>query len=233
MPDYLKKSQMNCISCECKSPLFRFLSDEELNMVQQNRINVVFKPGETIRKQGTVMTHVISVNRGLAKLYLEGVEQRNAILRLVKPTNFIGGPGIYLDLMHHYTVTALVESSVCFIDIQVFKKIIKQNILFAGEFMKDFSRNTLSVYNRLISLTQKQMPGRMSDTLIYLFDDIFESDKFPMLVSKQDLADLSAMSKDSAMKVLREFQKEGLIRITDHAMEILDAGALKKISRIG
>ena len=224
---------MNCISCECKSPLFRFLSDEELNMVQQNRINVVFKPGETIRKQGTVMTHVISVNRGLAKLYLEGIEQRNAILRLVKPTNFIGGPGIYLDLMHHYTVTALVESSVCFIDIQVFKKIIKQNILFAGEFMKDFSRNTLSVYNRLISLTQKQMPGRMSDTLIYLFDDIFESDKFPMLVSKQDLADLSAMSKDSAMKVLREFQKEGLIRITDHAMEILDAGALKKISRIG
>jgi len=224
---------MNCISCECKSPLFRFLSDEELNMVQQNRINVVFKQGETIRKQGTVMTHVISVNRGLAKLYLEGVEQRNAILRLVKPTNFIGGPGIYLDLMHHYSVTALVESSVCFIDIHVFKKIIKQNILFAGEFMKDFSRNTLSVYNRLISLTQKQMPGRMSDTLLYLFDDIFESNRFPMLVSKQDLADLSAMSKDSAVKVLREFQKEGLIRITDHEMEILDAGALKKISRIG
>jgi CRP/FNR family transcriptional regulator, polysaccharide utilization system transcription regulator len=224
---------MNCISCECKSPLFRFLSDEELNMIQENRINVVFKPGETIRKQGTVMTHVISVNRGLAKLYLEGVEQRNAILRLVKPTNFIGGPGIYLDLMHHYSVTALVESSVCFIDIHVFKKIIKQNILFAGEFMKDFSRNTLSVYNRLISLTQKQMPGRMSDTLLYLFDDIFESNKFPMLVSKQDLADLSAMSKDSAVKVLREFQKEGLIRITDHSMEILDAGALKKISRIG
>jgi CRP/FNR family transcriptional regulator len=179
------------------------------------------------------MTHVISVNRGLAKLYLEGVEQRNAILRLVKPTNFIGGPGIYLDLMHHYSVTALVESSVCFIDIHVFKKIIKQNILFAGEFMKDFSRNTLSVYNRLISLTQKQMPGRMSDTLLYLFDDIFESNRFPMLVSKQDLADLSAMSKDSAVKVLREFQKEGLIRITDHEMEILDAGALKKISRIG
>ena len=224
---------MNCISCECKSPLFRFLSDEELNMVQQNRINVVFKQGETIRKQGTVMTHVISVNRGLAKLYLEGVEQRNAILRLVKPTNFIGGPGIYLDLMHHYSVTALVESSVCFIDIHVFKKIIKQNSLFAEEFMKDFSRNTLLVYNRLISLTQKQMPGRMSDTLLYLFDDIFESNKFPMLVSKQDLADLSAMSKDSAVKVLREFQKEGLIRITDHEMEILDAGALKKISRIG
>jgi CRP/FNR family transcriptional regulator len=233
MPDYLKKSQMNCITCECKSPLFRFLSDEELNMVQQNRINVVFKPGETIRKQGTSMTHVISVNSGLAKLYLEGIERRNAILRLVKPKNFIGGPGIYLDMMHHYTVTALIESSVCFIDIQIFKKIIKQNSLFAEEFMKDFSRNTLSVYDRLIYLTQKQMPGRMSDTLLYLFNEIFESNKFPMLISKQDLADLSAMSKDSAVKVLRELQNEGIIKVTDHEMELLDAEALEKISRIG
>jgi CRP/FNR family transcriptional regulator len=209
------------------------LSDEELNTIQQNRINVIFKPGETIRKQGTVMTHVISVNSGLAKLYLEGIEQRNAILRLVKPTNFIGGPGIYLDLMHHYTVTALMESSVCFIDIHVFKKIIKQNSLFAEEFMKDFSRNTLLAYNRLIYLTQKQMPGRMSDTLLYLFNEIFQSNRFPMLISRQDLADLSAMSKDSAGKVLREFQNEEIIRITDHEMVLLDAEALTRISRTG
>ena len=209
------------------------LSDAELELVEQNRVNVVFKPGETIRKQGTAMTHVISVNRGLAKLYLEGVEHRNAILRFVKPTHFIGGPGIYLDLMHHYTVTALMESSVCFIDIHVFKKIIRQNSLFAEEFMKDFSRNTLSVYNRLIYLTQKQMPGRMSDTLLYLFDEIFQSNRIPVLVSKQDLADLSAMSKDSAVKVLREFQKEGIIRFTDNEMELADAEALIKISRIG
>jgi CRP/FNR family transcriptional regulator len=166
-------------------------------------------------------------------LYLEGIEHRNVILRLVKSKDFIGGPGVYLDSMHHYTVTALVESSVCFIDIHVFKRIVKQNSLFAEEFMKDFSRNTLSVYNRLIYLTQKQMPGRMSDTLLYLFEDIFQSNKFPMLITKQDLADLSAMSKDSALKILREFQNDGIIRITDNEMELLDAEALKKIRRIG
>jgi CRP/FNR family transcriptional regulator len=222
---------MNCITCECKSPLFRLLSDEELQKIQENRVNVVFKPGETIRKQGTAMTHVISVNSGLAKLYLEGIEQR--ILRLVKPTNFIGGPGIYLDMMHHYTVTALMESSVCFIDIHVFKKIIRENSLFSEEFMKDFSRNTISAYSRLISLTQKQMPGRMADTLLYLFNDIFQRSKFPMIVSKKDLADLSAMSKDSVQKVLREFQNDRLIRITDREMEIIDPEALGKISRVG
>ena len=230
---YLDQFHGNCLTCEYKSSLFQLLSDEELEQINQNRTYVVFKPGETIRKQGTVMTHVFSVNAGLAKLYMEGIGQQNAILRLVKPTNFIGGPGLYLDQMHHYTVSALMKTAICFIEIHTFKKIIQQNSLFAEEFMKDFSSNTLSIYNRLLYLTQKQMPGRMSDTLLYLFNDIFQSSIIPMIVSKQDLADLSAMSKDSALKVLREFQNDGIIRITNNEMELLDSETLNKISRIG
>jgi len=224
---------MSCVKCSCKSALFCFLSHEELEMVEKNRLNVVFKPGETIRKQGTQMTHVISVNSGMAKLYLEGIENRNAILRIVRPTNFIGGPGIYLDQMHHYTVMAMMESSVCFIDLNIIKEIIRRNSRFAEEFMRDLSRNTLSVYNRLIYLTQKQMPGRMADSLLYLFEEIFESDHFPMLLNKQDLADLSAMSRDSAVKILRSFEHEGIIQFDDKELKLLDHESLKRISRIG
>jgi CRP/FNR family transcriptional regulator len=57
--------------------------------------------------------------------------------------------------------------------------------------------------------------------------------KFPMVLSRSDLAELSAMSKESAVKVLRDFQKDGLIRISDHEIEILDDESLRKISRIG
>ncbi len=233
MLEYLDKPVMSCINCSCKSSLFSLLNQDELEMVEKSRLNVVFKPGETIRKQGTQMTHVISVSSGMAKLYLEGIESRNAILRIVRPTNFIGGPGIYLDQMHHYTVMALMESSVCFIDMNVFKEIIRRNNSFAEEFMKDFSRNTLNVYNRLLYLTQKQMPGRMADSLLYLFEEIFESDHFPMLLSKQDLADLSAMSRDSAVKILRSFEREGIIRFDEKELRLLDHESLRKISRIG
>jgi CRP/FNR family transcriptional regulator len=179
------------------------------------------------------MSHVLFLNEGLAKLYIEGYEQRNAIIRIVKPTNFIGGPGIYLDQMHHFTVTALMDTTVCFIEVSVFKKIIETNINFLQEFMKDFSRNILSIYNRLLCLTQKQMPGRMADTLLYLRDEIFESLDFPMVISRNDLSELSGMSKESAMKVLREFQHEGLICISDRRMQLLNPDALIRISKIG
>ena len=179
------------------------------------------------------MSHVISVNSGLAKIYLEGIEQRSAIIRIVKPTNFIGGPGIYLDQRHHYTVTALIDTTVCFIQVSVFKDIIDSNKEFAHEFMKDFSKNILQVYNRLLVLTQKQMPGRMADTLIYLFEEIFESTTFPMYLSRQDISELSGMSKDSAVKILREFHNDKIIFLTENEMQLLDSEALHRISKIG
>ena len=233
MAEYLEKSPKNCVGCECMSPLFCLLNMEELNLCNENKINVQFKAGETIRKQGTFMSHVLSVNSGLAKLYLEGIEGRSAILRIVKPTNFIGGPGIYFDQMHHFSITALLDTSVCFIDLQIFKTILRRNQAFAEEFLKDLSREVIKVYNRLIHLTQKQMPGRMADALIYLKDDIFKQLKYPMILSRADLAELSSMSRESAVKILRDFQKDGLIRISDHEIEILDYDTLLKISRIG
>ena len=222
-----------CIECSFKSPIFCFLTGEELELVNNTKISVQFKKGETLRKQGTFMSHVISVNEGLAKVYLEGIEQRNAIIRIVKPTNFIGGPGIYLDQRHHYTVTALVDTTVCFIEIGVFKDIIDRNQTFAHAFLKDLSKNTLAIYNRLLFLTQKQMPGRMADTLIYLFEEIFESNTFAMCLTRQDISELSGMSKDSAVKILREFQNDGIIHLSEQEMVLLNSEKLHQISKTG
>lgn len=225
--------EVDCRHCELKSPLFCHLSDAELNRVAEGKLMVVFREGETICKQGTHMSHVISVTTGLAKLYLESSETHNSIIRIVKPTSFLGGPGIYLDQMHHYTVKALTDTSVCFIDLQLFKELIDSNREFAHGLMKDMSKSILSVYNRLSLLSIKQMPGRMSDTLLYLYEEIFEESPFPLELSKKDLAELSGMAKDSAVKVLREFHNDEIIDYEDSRIVIRDADALRRISRIG
>lgn len=233
MEHYLDSTQTDCTVCCRKSLLFQWLKDDELDIIKKNKHTIRYNRGETIRKQGTSMTHVISLNSGLAKLYLEGVDQQNSILKIEKATHFIGGPGIYLDQIHHFSVTALTDTIVCFIELGTFKDVLALNRRFAEEFMKDFSRNSLFVYNRLISLTQKQIPGRMADALLYLSESIFENDVFEMMLSRQELAELSAMSKDSSVKILRQFQEEGIIRITASSLEILNKEALIRMSKTG
>ena len=227
------KDTKDCLTCSYRSQMFNLLSRNELQMMKENRIPVVFKKGEIIRKQGASMTHVISVTHGLAKLYREGTKDTNTIMRIVRPTNFIGGPGIFFEPIHHFTVAALTETWVCFIDLQVFKKILDSNKKFEEAFLEDFSKNALLVYYRLIDLSRKMAPGKMADALLYLFKDVYDKSKFRMLLSKQDLADLSAMSKDSAVKVLRQFENDKIIKISSKTIEITDPGALKMISKIG
>jgi CRP/FNR family transcriptional regulator len=233
MEDSCQNPDRHCEGCEYKSPVFCFLTPEELALVEKTKISVQFRTGETIRKKGTFMSHVISINSGLAKLYLEGHEQRNAIIRIVKPTNFIGGPGIFLDQRHHFTITALVDTVVCFIEVPVFVELMDKNKQFSHEVLKDFSKNILSVYNRLLFLTQKQMPGRMADALLYLFDEIFESSKFTMVISRQDISELSGMSRESAIKMLRQFQQDGIINLSEKEMVLVDREKLNLISRTG
>lgn len=221
--------------CECmtNSPLFSVLTKDEAALVLTNKTTIKFRKGEIIRKQGTQLTHVVSLDTGLVKVYLEGNDNQNTIIRIVKPTNFIGGPGIYFDQLHHYSISAITESTICLIDVTIFKSLIESNKNFAQLFLKDFSRNILAVYNRLAYLTQKQMPGRMADTLFYLFNEVFESNVFPLEITKQDIADLSGMSKDSAIKILREFHKEEIIRMSDHQIELVEPNILKRISKTG
>lgn len=226
------KNCKSCSDCPYRSPMFDLLSAEELNLIDKSKFEIKFRKGEIIRKQGTFLSHVISINSGLAKIYLESSKDKNLILRIVKSTDFIGGPGMYYDQRHHYSVSALVDLTACFIDINIFKEIIHSNPEFSQEFMKQFSKNMLSTYDRLISISQKNTAGRMADALLYLANDIFENNRFDPSITKTDLAELTGIAKDSTVKILREFKDEQIISL-ENGLEILNRDALLKISNIG
>ena len=232
MNSWSQKNSKNCVDCGLRSPMFNHLSEQELELISNNKFEIKFRKGEIVRKQGTFLSHVISINAGLVKLYLEGYQGKNIILRIIKSQNFIGGPGMYYDQRHHYSVIALVETSACFIDINIFKQIIHSNPDFAAEFMKDISKNMLSSFDRLISLSQKQIPGRMADALLYLSQNIFESNNIPTHITKNELSELTSMSKDSVIRILREFKNEGILKLSQ-GIEIINPDKLAKISMVG
>lgn len=215
-----------------KSPLFRHLLPDELELVDRSRRRVFFKSGEIIAKQGAPMSHVISFTSGVAKIYIQGAGNRNLILHFIKPTQFLGGPGIYMDNVHYFSISAVVDSSVCFIEINVFKKIIRENGAFAEAFMKELSKDGIFNYQRFISLTHKNMPGRIADGLIYLQHEIFNDPTGEISISRQDLADFTGMSKDSVIRTLKELTTDGILNQKNQSIQILDMARLERISDI-
>lgn len=215
------------------SPIFKKLNEAELSIINQGRYEVLFKPGENIIKQGTAATHLISITHGLAKMYIEGLDDKNIILEIVKPWKIMGSPGIYADNRYHYSITAIEPTSACFIDVANFKKIMRSNPDFAEFYISQCSSNVVNVFERLISLTQKQMPGRIADVLLYLGNDIYQNAEFEISLSRQDIGDLSSMTKDSAIRILKDFEGEGIIQMDGKRFKILKKEVLEDIALHG
>ncbi|HNW72683.1 MAG: Crp/Fnr family transcriptional regulator [Bacteroidales bacterium] len=222
----------NCVDCNCKSSIFKHLSHPELDIISNSKFQVVYKAGEIIFKQGTPSPYFVCITSGLVKIYIEGYG-KNLILGLVKPVDYIFGPGIYVDNRHHYSAAAVEDCTACLIDVNVFKRLIRENPDFADEFIKRVSLQAIFNFEQVISLTQKQMPGRIADVLFYLSEKIYCQNPFELSITRQDLADLSGMSKESAIRILKEFKEEGVLTLHGNHLEILNIKQLRHISEKG
>jgi CRP/FNR family transcriptional regulator len=77
------------------------------------------------------------------------------------------------------------------------------------------------------------MHGRIADVLIYLSETIYNSRSFEMSLSRQDISEFSGMSKDSAIRILKEFETEGIIEANGKRVSINNMNLLVEISDKG
>lgn len=231
MAQFIKTA--DCTNCALKLNLFCFMTDEQLAKINKERQEVAFKPGETIFKNGGPLTHILCLTSGKVKVYLEDQNNKKILLGIVKPVQLIGGPGFLVDERHHVTVTAMEETVACFIKAEHYKEVMRTNPEFSMELVKYLNKKIILYFDKINSLTHKHMHGKLADTFLYLANEIYNSDKFETPLSRQDLADMSAMTKESTIRIMKEFKDGGILAFNTSHFEILNKNQLEIISRTG
>ena len=213
--------------------VLKFLTPEEQVQIDKVQYSVSFNKGETIFKQGAPMPYVIVLKSGLAKVFLEDGKNRNIVLRITKPGEIVGGPGFFTDYKHHFSVTAIEDCAAHYIDVEAFKKLLLHNARFGLEMIAYLNNAHVKLYEKLKILTHKHMNGRLASTLLYLSNNIYNSEKFDTTLSRQDIADMSSMTKESAIRILKEFKTSGIISCQNNSFEIHDKYGLVNILENG
>ena len=224
-----------CSRCfdDGEDSIFDCLTAEELELLVKEKRHVHFNAGETILKQNTSASHVVCIKRGLAKIIAEGEGDKKLILRLVATHNILTGGGIFIDEIRHFTVQAVTEVDCCFIDSEKIYELVSKNNRFAFELLKLNNRQNIQMLNNLVGITQKYMPGRVSDLLLYLKNEIFLCNPFDTRLSRQELADMTSMTMESFIRILKEFKSASIIAVEGTHIHILDEDALNVISKKG
>jgi len=224
-----------CAKCfdEGEESIFNCLTTEELDLLVKEKRHIHFNAGETILKQNTSASHIVCIKSGLAKILSEGDGNKNLILKLVTTHSILTGGGLFVDEVRNFTVQAVTEIECCFIGSNLILDFVSKNNKFAFELLKLNNRQNLQMLNNLVGITQKYMPGRVADLLLYLKNDIFLTNPFNTHLSRQELADMTGMTMESFIRILKEFKSSGIISVDGSHIHIIDQDALSLISRKG
>jgi len=225
------------MSDECKYCSFHkenidVFDDNCLKQLSENHAVVSFVKGDSIIKQGALSTNVVFLRKGLVKLHIAG-PSREQIVRLIKAPTYLGLPTTLGEKINQYSVSAVSDVEVCFIDIHTFQNMLQSNPAFAYQIILQLCQNDIESYQRCANRTQKQLRGNLADALLEFSENIFESDSFMFPVSQAELGCLIDASRESISRFLSEFDKDGIISLNGKQITILNKRMLQLISTNG
>ena len=223
----------SCENCSIGWKNFKHLTDSEVKLINENRYEANFKPGEVMIKQGSPTSSALFMANGLAKIYVEGIRGKNFIIEIAQPGGLIMGPGGWINSRHTYSVSAITSVQACFINFDIIKQLVRSNGAFAESLIEDISVKALSYQTRMVSQAQKRMSGRLAEILLYFADEVFMNDEYEMVLSRQELGEMTSMAKECVVRILKELEDSGLIYSDSSKIKILEREKLVQVSEKG
>lgn len=221
-----------CENCKIKSSAAKALKPSELKTLGMNCAHVEFKKGDTIIKQDAFSSNIIYLKTGLVKVHISG-PLRSQITKITRAPSFLAIPTTFDEKINQYSATAIIPTTVCFIDIEVFKNFVYKNGKFAYEIIVELCHSELFSFKKCVNRTQKNIHGRVAEALLYFSQDIYESDEFILPLSRLEFGNYVDTSRESISRILSDFDKDGIIRLNKKKITLMNKKSLKMISMYG
>ncbi len=223
----------NCEGCELKSLFFSNIEASAIERICRNKIEIPYKKGEIILKEGDEITNFIYLKSGIVKLHRNLSTKKDQIINITKLFDFISLFSVFSETHYNYSVSAIEDSVTCNIKLSEIRKIILENGKFALDLIQKMSKNTDRIILQSLELKQRNLNGRVAFILLYFAKDIYNNLVFDLPVSRKEIGEYINMSTENVIRTFSEFRKDKIINIFGKTIEIIDLKNLEQISLLG
>lgn len=210
---------------------FQGLYPEELEKLSDSKTRVQYLRGENVFKQGAFSPHVTYVLSGLVRVYLQTGHNRQLNIRIAGPGDFLSFSSVFGENTYNYSALAIKDAWVCMIEKEALRNLLQTNADFALRIVSRNCRNEKQLLDVIGNLSYKQMRGKLASALLYLSSEAFMQEQVFQHLTRQDIADFAAISTESTIKFLKEFENEGIVKLKKRDIEITDMKKLEAISK--
>jgi CRP-like cAMP-binding protein len=217
------------------SPFFRRLSAEDLERLATIAVAKTYEKGDVVFAQGEEPRHLHTISSGRVKVVKLVPSGKELILEILGAGDPLGAVVAYEDRPYPATAVAL-ERTVCLLlpRAELFALLERQPSVVRG-FLSGMAR-------RIVELTQR-IPevagGRVETRFALLFLKLAEKAGrpegreviVPLHLTRQDLADLTGTTLETAIRVMSRWSKEGVVLTEPQGFRVLDREALDRLAR--
>lgn len=212
------------------SPL-KALTKEELLKMADCKTSYTIKKGEPIFQEGEITKGVFCIKEGVCKLSKLSANGKDQIVKLVKPGELLGQRSMIIDEPANLSAIALEDMEVCFIPRTDVMGFFNNNNQFSMNMMKTICGDLKDADDHMVDMAQKTVKVRLAETLLYLENTFGKNDdgSLHLQLSREELAGIIGTATESCIRLLSEFNKTGLIKITGKKIFIEDRVKLKRM----
>jgi len=207
------------------------LTKEDLVRVSGCKTTKTIKKGQTIFEEGEMINGVYCIKDGVCKLSKLSANGKDQIVKLVVRGDLLGQRSLISEEAANLSAIAINDMEVCFIPKHEIIHDLQQNVRFSMDMLKDMADELKIADDIIVNMAQKSVKQRLAETLVYIFDNfgVNEQGYLNVILSREDYANIVGTATESAIRILSQFKKEGLISTSGKQIKIEDLNALKRV----
>jgi CRP/FNR family transcriptional regulator, nitrogen oxide reductase regulator len=215
-------------------PFFAHLPVDDITQINQQFHEYGYAAGETIYFSGDRAGHLCVVASGQVKLLRHTLAGQDVLVDVLSPGEFFGALSSLEDTT--YTETAQAHTAICVLRIaaEEFRSLLARYSSVALAVLDITSRRLHDAHEMLRQLSAYAVEKRIAYVLLKLGDKLGEAGEEGLLIqmplTRDDIAQMTGTTSETASRIMSQFHKDGLIHSGRQWVAIADRDRLASLA---
>ena len=208
------------------------LKKEEILQLANSKKTFTVKKGDALFEEGDISNGVYCVKDGVGKLSKLSTNGKDQIVKLVKSGELLGQRSMISNEPTNLSAKAISDMEVCYIPKKEMLEFFNNNNQFSLNLMQSICEDLKESDNEKVAMAQKTVKERLAATLLNLEENfgIDEDKSLKIQLTRDELASMIGTATESCIRLLSDFNKQGLIEIQGKKISIKNKRELQKLA---
>ena len=215
------------------SPYFRHLSQENLERLASIAVSRSYHKGEILFSEGEVPTYLHTISSGRVKVIKRMPSGKEVILEMMGPGDPVGAVVAYEGNPYPATAVAQEPTEGLLMPRSELFAMLERHPSVVRGFLSGMARRIVELTQRIPEVAGGRVETRFALFFLKLMDKLGRPEGeqvfVPLSLSRQDLADLTGTTLETAIRVMSRWGKEGVVSTAPDGFRIADRDVLERL----